>query len=118
MDEYVEGVLARDDAVHETIVTEHDDRESFEATVERAERIDGAVVVAVTDDDGRVLLVENDWMDGFGFPGGVEPGEDPEAAAVREVAEETIEAVGWFDEVPDRTTNPELIAEALAGEPD
>lgn len=50
--------------------------------------------MAVTDDAGEVLLVENDWMEGYGFPGGgVEPGEDWETAAAREVEEETGVAV-------------------------
>jgi 8-oxo-dGTP diphosphatase len=62
----------------------------FEATCERARRIDGGVAVVVRDGDGRLLLVKNEWSDGYVFPGGgVEPGEDWEAAAVREVREET-----------------------------
>ncbi|MFT4891724.1 MAG: 8-oxo-dGTP diphosphatase [Halobacteriales archaeon] len=51
--------------------------------------IDGGVAVVIRNDDGELLLVENDWSDGYVPPGGVEPGEDPEAAAVREAREET-----------------------------
>lgn len=48
------------------------------------------VGVAVADDDGRVLLVENGWSDGWIVPGGtVEMDETLADAAVREVAEET-----------------------------
>lgn len=44
----------------------------------------------VTDPDGRVALVRNCWSDGWLPPGGaVEAGEEPSAAARREVREET-----------------------------
>ncbi len=44
----------------------------------------------VEDADGRIALVRNRWSDGWLLPGGaVEPGEDPRAAARREVREET-----------------------------
>lgn len=44
----------------------------------------------VRDPVGRIALVRNDWSDGWLPPGGgVEPGEDPVAAAEREVREET-----------------------------
>jgi 8-oxo-dGTP pyrophosphatase MutT (NUDIX family) len=51
-----------------------------------------AAYAVVTDDDGRVLLAH--WVEGhrsaWTLPGGgLEPGEDPEAAARREVLEET-----------------------------
>ncbi len=51
-----------------------------------------AAYAVVTDDDGRVLLAH--WIEGqrsaWTMPGGgLEPGEDPEAAARREVHEET-----------------------------
>ena len=58
---------------------------------------------------GRVLAARRPEQDGapggWEFPGGkVEPGERPEAAAVREVAEElgcVVEVTGWLDgEVP------------------
>ncbi|WP_227354441.1 NUDIX hydrolase [Haladaptatus salinisoli] len=83
------------------------------AGVERAieSGYDRWVGAAVTDDDGRVLFVENGWSDGWIVPGGdreirrvsepagddcgetIEPAETLEEAAVREVAEETGVAV-------------------------
>jgi len=49
-----------------------------------------AVAARVTDPDGRIALVKNGWSDGWTLPGGgVGPGEDPVAAAEREVREET-----------------------------
>lgn len=59
-----------------------------------------------------MLLVENDWSDGYLPPGsGVEPGEDPETATVREVHGETGVAVeierpirtqkGWIERESD-----------------
>lgn len=93
MDDALDGLLERDDVVYEE-TTETLHAEAFERARQRAERIEGGVVVAVTDVAGRVLLVENDWMDGYGFPGGgVKPGEDWETAAAREVEEETGVAV-------------------------
>ncbi|WP_439025408.1 NUDIX domain-containing protein [Haloarchaeobius sp. DT45] len=66
----------------------------FEDARDRAGTIDGGVVVGVTDEAGRLLLIQNDWSDGWILPGGgVEPGEDWEAAARREAEEETGVAV-------------------------
>ncbi|WP_435363026.1 NUDIX domain-containing protein [Haloarchaeobius sp. DYHT-AS-18] len=57
----------------------------FEAARDRAGTIEGGVVVGVTDDDGRLLLIQNDWSDGWILPGGgVESGEDWEVAVHRE----------------------------------
>ncbi|WP_052434596.1 NUDIX domain-containing protein [Streptacidiphilus melanogenes] len=49
-----------------------------------------AVSSVVTDPDGRVLLVRSRNREPWGCPGGVtDPGETPEQAAERELAEET-----------------------------
>lgn len=86
---YPETARDRDDVVtreHSRVV----DTAAYEAARERAETIDGGVAVGVTDASGRLLLIRNDWADGWLLPGGgVEPGEDWERAAVREVREET-----------------------------
>ncbi len=88
VDDYLRDLFDRDGVEYEEMVEEYD-RDLFETAWERAARLRGAVVVVVPGDDG-LLLVENDWMDGYGFPGGgVEPDEDWEAAAACEVAEET-----------------------------
>lgn len=164
MEDAPDGLLERRDVVYEA-TTEHLDAAEFEQSRQRAAELVGAVAVAVTNAAGEVLLVENDWMDGFGFPGGgVEPGEDWRSAAAREVVEETgvavqidrpwriqeqtlehgnerltghvvfyrgsstgsttiardpgtgaeeIEAVDWFDSVPDRAVRPDLIRAVL-----
>ena len=93
MDDYAERLLDREDVtyVEETVEL---DAEEYAATRERDRSIDGGVAVVIRNDDGDLLLVENDWSDGYVPPGGgVEPGEDPEAAAVREAMEETGVAV-------------------------
>jgi ADP-ribose pyrophosphatase YjhB (NUDIX family) len=86
---YPETVRERDDVM----TREHTrtvDSAAYEVARERAETIDGGVAVGVTDADDRLLLIRNDWADGWLLPGGgVEPGEDWERAAVREVREET-----------------------------
>lgn len=175
MDDYAEGILDWADVTSVEETVELDDEE-FLATRERARSIDGGVAVVIRNDEGEILLVENDWSDGYLPPGGgVEPGEDPEAAAVREAIEETgvrvaldrpirverrqyvrenadadrdeddvksfrggyevtylahpigdetlandpgvddetIEAVAWFDEVPERTPVPALLESVL-----
>jgi len=89
MDDYAERLLDREDVTYVEGTVELDDDE-FVATRERDRSIDGGVAVVIRNDDGELLLVENDWSDGYVPPGGgVEPGEDPEAAAVREAEEET-----------------------------
>lgn len=90
MQRYIEKLKSCPDVVQEVDEVTYESIEEFEEARERSETIDGAVVVAVNDGDGKLLLVQNDWMDGYGFPGGgVEPGEDWERAAEREVKEET-----------------------------
>lgn len=131
------------------------------------------MAVVIRNDDGQLLLVENDWSDGYLPPGGgVEPGENPEAAAVREareetgvrvelkrpvrvergryehadrdesfrggyavtylahpvgnetpaddpgLADETIEDVAWFDDLPERTPVPNLLERFLDAQGD
>jgi 8-oxo-dGTP pyrophosphatase MutT (NUDIX family) len=89
MDEYAEALLDREDVTHVAETVELD-AEEYAATRERARSIDGGVAVVTRNDDGELLLVENDWSDGYVPPGGgVEPGEHPEAAAIREAEEET-----------------------------
>lgn len=88
MDDYLEKVVDRDDVRFETVV-EHLDADEFDRARERSRTIAGGVAVAIRE-AGRVVLVENEWMDGYGLPGGgVEPGEDWPAAAAREAREET-----------------------------
>lgn len=49
-----------------------------------------AAGAVIRDDAGRILLQEKTFEAGWFLPGGaIEPGEHPEAALVREVAEET-----------------------------
>lgn len=136
--------------------------ERIRATLDRG--VDCWVSAVVSDDAGRVLLVQNRWSDGWIPPGGnVEPGEDPRTAAAREVREETgvaadvrdpiavveetfacdgrtasgrrvafaaraettalatdpgldgegIEAVGWFEQVPDHVEQRWLLERGL-----
>lgn len=89
MDDYAERLIDREDVTYVEETVELDAGE-YAATRERARSIDGGVAVVIRNDDGHLLLVENDWSDGYLPPGGgVEPGEDPEAAAIREAEEET-----------------------------
>lgn len=167
MDDYAERLIDREDVTYVEEIVELD-AEEYAATRERARSIDGGVAVVICNDDGHLLLVENDWSDGYLPPGGgVEPGEDPEAAAIREaeeetgvrveldrpvranhrryenaerdesfrggydvtflahpvgdqtladdpgLADETIEDVAWFDDLPGRTPVPDLLERFL-----
>ncbi len=60
--------------------------------MDRAERVELTVAVMVTDDRGRMLVLDKkdqDWS-GLYFPGGhIEPSESAVRAAIREVQEET-----------------------------
>ncbi|MGA9402085.1 NUDIX hydrolase [Haladaptatus sp.] len=88
MDEYIERLLEADGVRFETELRAVDADEL--GVVESRSRLRGGVAVAVTNDAGKLLLVRNGWMDGYGFPGGgVEPDEEWEDAAVREVEEKT-----------------------------
>lgn len=78
-----EGVPLR----RERVVVPESDFERVRANLERGLDCWTAAVVV---DARRVLLVRNRWSDGWVAPGGtVEPGEALEAAAVREIREET-----------------------------
>jgi 8-oxo-dGTP pyrophosphatase MutT (NUDIX family) len=72
---------------HERVPVDAADFERIRANLDRGVE---AWVSTVVHDADRVLLVRNRWSDGWIPPGGsVEPGEDPAAAAAREVREET-----------------------------
>ena len=87
-----------------------------------------AVVGAAIIRDGRVLAARRTFpaevAGRWEFPGGkVEPGETPEEALVREVAEElgcTIAVTGWLPgevAIGDRHVLTVAVAELVAGEP-
>lgn len=87
MNASVERFTDRDEVLVEQVVWEvtADELKQIESR-----EIQGGVVVAVLNDDGAILLIGNEWMDGYGLPGGgVEYDETWEEAAVREVREET-----------------------------
>ncbi|WP_137286888.1 NUDIX hydrolase [Halorussus salinisoli] len=67
------------------------DAEKFETVCENVEAGNDRWVGAfVRDDDGRIVLVQNRWSDGWVLPGGdVERDESLREAVVREVREET-----------------------------
>jgi 8-oxo-dGTP diphosphatase len=84
----------------------------------------GAAIVR----DGRVLAARRtrpaEVAGGWELPGGkVEPGEEPEAAVVREIAEElgcTVEVTGWLageEPVGEQHTLRVVLAALVAGEP-
>ena len=82
------------DRVDDLLVTESSEElppaEFEEAAASEAATM-GWVVVALTfDADGRVLLVDQPWADGWLAPGGAaQPGESLDDAIVREIEEET-----------------------------
>lgn len=169
---------AADEAAIEELaaLTEREDVHVTAATIELDEEFDGAwdddetgllVGSVVRDGDGRVLLLRNQWSEGWMGPGGaVEPGESLREAIRREIREEsgvearverplaverqrfersgdptravvgwyvtfeavatdaalaenpgvegeTIEAVDWFETVPENTLSRDLVLEVL-----
>lgn len=89
VDDTLSAVADRPDVTVTGRRREVSDPQRFEAACERYARLRGRVIVDVVA-DGELLLVRNDWLSGWGAPGGgVEPGEDWATAAVREVREET-----------------------------
>ena len=95
------------------------------SSVSQRRRIVGAAILR----DGRVLAARRTTpavaAGRWEFPGGkVEPGESPEAALVREVAEElacTVEVIGWLDVTVPLGEHHELavaVTRLVAGEPE
>ena len=68
------------------------------------------------DGTGRVLLVRNQWSEGWmGRGGTVDPGESLREAVATDptldpgVGDESIEAVDWFETVPENTLSRDLV---------
>jgi 8-oxo-dGTP pyrophosphatase MutT (NUDIX family) len=89
--------------------------DDFTSTLPRKRMGAGALL---TDDQGRVLLVEPTYKDHWEVPGGsVEAGESPAAAAVRELEEELgltvrlgrLLVTDWVPPRPDRTEGLMLV---------
>jgi len=84
----MERLLNRDDVTverHERVAPAE-----VEVMEERADEGDAGVGAVVYDDNDRVLLIDNEWSDGWITPGGIAAHEESlEAAARREVREET-----------------------------
>lgn len=80
--------------VDDLLVTESSEElpasEFAEAAASEAATAGWVVVALAFDPDGRVLLVDQPWADGWLAPGGaLKPGESLDEAVVREVREET-----------------------------
>jgi 8-oxo-dGTP pyrophosphatase MutT (NUDIX family) len=78
---------------------------------------DWALVVPVMETgQGKAFVMVRQWRHGSGelsleFPGGVfEPGEHPEEAAARELAEETAYAPGKIRKIGEMSPNPALMS--------
>ena len=78
------------------------DDEEFEQAVEGAENQSGLVVVAVTDEQGRLLLVDSEWVDGWTLPNGPVGAEEDWAVAADRWAEDELS-------FPVKIDQPELV---------
>ncbi|QLH78767.1 NUDIX domain-containing protein [Halosimplex rubrum] len=66
------------------------DDEAFEQAVEGAENQSGLVVVAVTDEQDRLLLVDSEWVDGWTLPNGPVGADEDWAVAADRWAEDEL----------------------------
>lgn len=77
-------------AVEFDVQIHHADRETFEEAKTWNQSIEGMASVAVRNDRGELLFINNEGYGGWVLPGGqVEPGESFRTGAVREVREES-----------------------------
>ncbi|MEF8799524.1 MAG: NUDIX hydrolase [Halolamina sp.] len=87
----VDDPRERYDDLHVTETRHTEDPDSFAERAE-SEVVDAGwlVLTLAFDSEGRVLLIQQPWADGWMIPGGaLQPGETLAEAAVRELAEET-----------------------------
>ncbi|QPV62878.1 NUDIX domain-containing protein [Halosimplex litoreum] len=66
------------------------DAEQFETAVEGAENQSGLVVVAVTDEQDRLLLADSEWVDGWTLPNGPVGADEDWAVAADRWAEDEL----------------------------
>ncbi|ELZ24268.1 hypothetical protein C475_13502 [Halosimplex carlsbadense 2-9-1] len=78
------------------------DSEAFEQAAEGAENQSGLVVVAVTDEQGRLLLVDSEWVDGWTLPNGPVGADEDWAVAADRWAEDELS-------FPVQVEQPELV---------
>ena len=78
------------------------DEEAFEQAAEGAENQSGLVVVAVTDERGRLLLVDSEWVDGWTLPNGPVGADEDWAVAADRWAEDELS-------FPVKVDQPELV---------
>jgi|GEM_PF-2398740 len=78
------------------------DAEQFEQAAEGAENQSGLAVVAVTDEQGRLLLVDSEWVDGWTLPNGPVGADEDWAVAADRWAEDELS-------FPVQVEQPELV---------